>query len=64
MASLQNSLWLSNRFLEDVNMFIQILIALGICLTMDSGWLELTLMYLGIALVLLNSLLSFKLKVT
>ena len=39
-------------FLEDDNLFILILIALGNCLTMDAGWLELT--YVGIALVLLN----------
>ena len=41
-------------FLEDTNLFILISIALGICLTMDAGWLEVTLMYIGIALVLLN----------
>ena len=41
-------------FLEDDNMFILILIALGICLTMDLGWLELTLMNVGIVLVSLN----------
>ena len=35
---------------------MMILIALGICLTMDAGRLELTLMYDGIALVLLNGL--------
>ena len=33
-------------------LFILILITLGICLTMDAGWLELTLMYVGIELVL------------
>ena len=41
-------------FLEDYNQFILILIALWICLTVDAGGLELTLMYVGIALVLLN----------
>ena len=35
-------------FLDD-NLFIQIL-ALEICLTKDAGWLEQTLMYVGIAL--------------
>ena len=43
-------------FLEDDNLLILISISLGICLTMDAGWLELTLMYVGIALDLLNSL--------
>ena len=42
--------------LEDDNLFILLLIALRICLSMDAGWLEQTLMYVGIALVLLNSL--------
>ena len=43
-------------FLEDYNLFILILIALGICLTKDAGWLELTSMCVGIALALLNGL--------
>ena len=43
-------------FLEDDNLFILILIVLGICLTMDAGRLEVRLMYVGIALVLLNDL--------
>ena len=43
-------------FLEDHNLFILILIVLGICLTMDAGGLEVTLMYVGITLVLLNDL--------
>ena len=33
--------------LEDDNLLILILIALGICLTLDAGWLELTLLYVG-----------------
>ena len=37
-------------------MLILVLIALGICLTMDAGCLEPTLMYVGIALILLNGL--------
>ena len=41
-------------FLEDDNLFILILIALGDSLTMDAGWLELTLMCIGIVLDLLN----------
>ena len=41
-------------FLEDDNLFTLILTALEICLTIDAGWLELTLMYDGITLVLLN----------
>ena len=41
-------------FFEDDNLFIIILITLGICLIMNVGWLELTLMYVGI--VLLNGL--------
>ena len=51
-------------FLEDDNLFILILIALGIYLIMDGGWLEVILMYVGIALVLLNGLeeLPFKLS--
>ena len=43
--------------IQDDNLFI--LILLGICLTMDAvvvGGLELTLMYVAIALVLLNGL--------
>ena len=43
-------------FLEDENLFIIILIILGICLTMDAGLLEPTLRYVGIALDLLNAL--------
>ena len=43
-------------FLEDDNLSIIILIALGICLTMDSGWLELTLMHVDLVLALLNDL--------
>ena len=42
-------------FLDD-NLMIIILIACGICLTVDAGWLELTLMSVGIKLVLLNLL--------
>ena len=34
--------------------FILIFIAVGICLIMGVGWLELTLLYVGIELVLLN----------
>ena len=41
-------------FLEDDNLLILILIALVIWLTMDAGWLELTLIYVGILLTLLN----------
>ena len=41
---------------KDDNLLTLKLIALGICLIMDIGWLELTLMYDGIALVLLNGL--------
>ena len=43
-------------FLEDDNLFILILIALGICLNLDVGWWELTLMHVGIVLALLNGL--------
>ena len=35
-------------FLEDYNLFILILIALGICLIINPGLLELTLLYVGI----------------
>ena len=41
-------------FLEDDNLLILILIAFGICLTMDTGWLEQKLMYFGIAIILIN----------
>ena len=43
-------------FLEDDNLLILILISWGICLTIDKVWLELTLIYVGIALALLNGL--------
>ena len=43
-------------FLEDDNLLILILIALGICLTMDAGLLELTSTYAGMPLDLLNGL--------
>ena len=43
-------------FFKDDNLFIIILIALEICLFMDAEWLELTLMYVSIVLVLLNGL--------
>ena len=46
-----------NVFLDD-NLFILILIASGICLTIDAaGCLELTLMYIEIALDLLKEFL-------
>ena len=41
-------------FLENDNLLILILVALGICLTLDAEWLKLTLMYVGIALDLQN----------
>ena len=52
-------------FFENDNLFILILIALGTCLIIDVEWLELTLMYVDMVLVLLNGLLklSFKLRV-
>ena len=52
--------------LDDDYLFILILIVIGICLNKDVGWLELTLMYVGRVLALLNGLyeLSFKLRVT
>ena len=55
-----------NTIFEDDNLFILIFIALGICLIMGVGWLEVTLLYVYIVLVLLNGLeeLSFKLNVT
>ena len=56
MASLWSFLWLLNMFLEDDNLFILILIALWICFTIEAGWLELTLMYIGVALVVRNGL--------
>ena len=34
-----------NMFLDDDNPLILIVIALGICLTLDVEWLELTFMY-------------------
>ena len=37
-------------FLEEDNLLILILIPFGICLTMDTEWLEPTLMCVGIAL--------------
>ena len=43
-------------FFEDDNLFILILIALGTCLLMDVVWLELSSMYVGMVLVLLNGL--------
>ena len=43
-------------FLENDNLFILILITIGICLTMDAEELEQTLIYVGIALDLLNGL--------
>ena len=43
-------------FLEDDNLLLLILLALGICLTMDAEWLESTLVYVGITLVLLKGL--------
>ena len=43
-------------FFKDHNLFILILIALGICLIMDVEWLELALMHVGMVLVLLNGL--------
>ena len=43
-------------FLEDDNLLILTLTTSGICLTMDAGLLELTLMYVAIALDLLNGL--------
>ena len=53
-------------FLEDDNLLILILTTLEICLTIDAGWLELTLMHVGLALDLLNGLweLLLKLRVT
>ena len=39
-------------FLENDNLFIQILITIEICLTMDEVWLELTLIYVGKAFAL------------
>ena len=56
MASLLNSFRLLNMFLEDDSLSVLILIAFGIYLTMGAGWLELTLMYADITLVLLNGL--------
>ena len=59
-------MWLLNIIFEDDYIFIWIFIALGICLFMGVGWLELTLIYIGIVYVLLNGLLELliKLKVT
>ena len=41
---------------EDDNLLILILIALRICLTVDGVWIELALIYVDIALDLLNGL--------
>ena len=43
-------------FLDDDNLLIKILIELGICLTLDTGLLELTLIYVVITLELLKGL--------